>query len=90
VAVHIVWNTLKDPVKHENAKAAILAALGHRPVEEHWDVKLTESLAIPGWVAVIQCPNKTKVAWYFHGYQGEDTPENVRCRVQELIRAVGF
>ena len=90
MAVHFIWNTLKDPVKHQAAKGAVLEALGHRPQHEHWDVKLTESPAVPGWVAVIQCPNKTKVAWYFHGYLDEDSPEAVKARIGELIKAVGF
>ena len=90
MAVHIIWNTLRDPVKHETAKAAILDALGHRPQEERWDVKLTESAAIPGWVAVLQGPRDTKLAWYFHGYMEEDSPEIVRTRIGELLKAVGF
>lgn len=90
MSVHVLWNTLKDPTKQQAAKAAILDALARRPDEEHWDVKLTESAAIPGWVAVILCPNKTKVAWYFHGYPEEDSPEAVKTRVQQLLRAVGY
>ncbi|MBI3932906.1 MAG: hypothetical protein HY317_05780 [Acidobacteria bacterium] len=90
MAVHILWNTLRDPVKNENARTAILDVLGKRPEQEHWDVKLTESPAIPGWVAVIQCPNHKKVAWHFHGYLEEDSPDAVRQRIDELLRAVGF
>lgn len=90
MAVHILWNTLKDPGKQRAAKIAILDALGARPADEHWDVKLTESAAIPGWVAVILCPNKAKVAWYFHGYPEEDSPELVKKRVEQLLRAVGY
>jgi hypothetical protein len=90
MAVHIIWNTLRDPVKHETAKGAILEALGHRPLDEHWDVKLTESAAIPGWVAVILGPKNTKLAWYFHGYSEEDSADVVRTRIGELLKAVGF
>lgn len=90
MGIHVVWNTIKDAARKQVLEQAVLAAIGGRLEEGHWDVKLTESGALPGWTAVVLAPNKTKVAWYFHGQGDDDAPELVQTRIEILLKVVGL
>lgn len=90
MTVHVVWNTIRNPEKKVASEKAVLEALASRPEQERWDVKLTESDAVPGWTAVVVGPRNMKVAWYFHGRGEEDSPPVVRERIEMLLRSVGL
>lgn len=90
MSVHVVWNTIQDPVRREVLEGAVVGALAARPKEEHWDVRLTESKAVPGWTAVVIAPDKTKVSWSFDGIDGGDSPDVVRRWMETLLRAAGL
>ena len=88
MGVHVVWNTIKDTERKQVLERAVLAAIGNRLAEGHWDVKLTECDALPGWTAVVVAPDRTRVAWYFEGHGVDDDPELVRLRMEILLQIV--
>jgi hypothetical protein len=90
MAVHVVWNTLHDPLKKSHYETAVLKALAGRPRHEHWDIRLTETPALPGWTAVISGPNQAKIAWYFHRPGLTESAEEVQGRIAALLRAAGL
>jgi hypothetical protein len=88
MGVHVVWNTIRDVRRKHLLERAVLDAIGDRPSAGHWDVKLTECDALPGWTAVVVAPDRTRVAWYFEGDGEDDDPELVRLRIEILLQIV--
>jgi len=88
MGVHVVWNTIRDAKRKRILERAVVEAIGNRPSSGHWDVKLTECDALPGWTAVVVAPDRTRVAWYFEGQGIDDDPELVRLRIEILLRVV--
>jgi hypothetical protein len=90
MTVHVIWNTIRDPEKKKTLEHAVIDALGHHTHDGHWDVKLTESAALPGWTVVVVAPNGAKIAWSFRKPNEGETTGSVRSRIEALLSAAGL